>query len=68
MNCPHCNLCIEIIKVNCAIFRCGIVKATGVQLPSHLSEKKCNEMIPYIWGCSKPFKLVNGVLVKCDYI
>ncbi len=68
MNCPHCNISIEIDQVNCAIFRCGIVKETGIQLPPHLPEKECNQLIPYIWGCSKPFKLMDGVLVKCDYI
>jgi hypothetical protein len=26
---PDCNIGIEIIEVNCAIFRCGICKDTG---------------------------------------
>ena len=68
MECPHCGVRIEIIAINCAIFRCGIIKKTGVQLPPHLSEKECDAMIPFIWGCSKPFKLIDGILVKCDYL
>jgi hypothetical protein len=68
MNCPHCGISIEIEQVNCAIFRCGIIKSTGEQIPPHLPEKECISLVPYIWGCSKPFKLVDGVLIKCEYI
>jgi hypothetical protein len=68
MNCPHCDIPIMIEEINCGIFRCGIVKETGLQLPSHLPEIECKKLIPYIWGCSKPFMLVKGKLIKCEYI
>lgn len=67
-NCPWCTIGIEVIAENCKIFRCGIIKKSGVQLNPHLSEQKCMEMIPYIYGCGKPFQLCNNQLVKCDYI
>lgn len=24
VECPHCHLCVEIVEINCAIFRHGI--------------------------------------------
>ena len=59
MECPHC----KIVEVNCAIFRCGIYK----QIPPHLS-KECDAIVDKIYGCGKPFCLVNGKLEPCDYI
>jgi len=67
-NCPHCNISIEVIEINCAIFRCGVYKSTGQQVEPHLSKEECDKIITKIWGCGKPFQLVNGTLVKCHYI
>jgi len=68
MNCPHCDIPIMIEEINCGIFRCGIVKESGEQLPSHLPQGECEKMIPYIWGCGKPFEYyIDGYLIKCDY-
>jgi hypothetical protein len=67
-NCPWCNIGIEIIAENCKVFRCGIIKQSGLQLNPHLSEKECNAVLAYIYGCGKPFQLYEGQLIKCDYI
>ena len=66
--CPHCGVMIEILAVNCAIFRCGIVKATGEQIPPHASKEECDALGDTIWGCAKPMRLVDGKLVMCEYI
>ena len=68
MECPHCKIGIEIIEVNCAIFRCGIYKDTYQQIPPHLSKKECDAIVDKIYGCGKPFRLVNSKLEPCDYI
>ena len=68
MECPHCGIGIEVVEVNCAIFRCGIYKDTFQQLPPHLPEAECNAVRDRIYGCSRPFRWVNGKLEKCDYI
>lgn len=66
--CPHCGIYIEIEKINCAIFRCGVYKSTGLQIPPHLSKEECDSILN-IWGCSKPFLLnKENILEKCDYI
>jgi len=59
---------IEIIEINCAIFRCGIVKSTGEQIPPHASKEEIEKLD--IWGCGNPMRLclVDGKLVVCDYI
>jgi hypothetical protein len=71
-NCPYpdCNIAIEVIEINCAIFRCGICKKTGQQIDSHLSKEQCDRLKKEdkIWGCGKPFQLVNEIFIPCIYI
>ena len=68
VRCPHCHIDIEILAVNCGIFRCGIFKETGEQMPSHLSEEGCELAKPFVWGCTKPFMLMQSTPVPCGYI
>ena len=70
MNCPHCGITIEIEQINCAIFRCGIYKHNGQQIPPHLSKEECDKLKKYdkIWGCGRPFKIANDILITCEYI
>ena len=76
ITCPYsnCNICIEIVEINCAIFRCGIYKNDGKQINPHLSKEECETLKreDKIWGCGKPFQLINtnGIyqLAICDYI
>lgn len=61
--CPHCELQIVIYKneINCAIFRHGVMKATGIQIGPHSSKAECDDLInkELIFGCGKPFKIIN---------
>ena len=68
--CPHCNEYISMIEVNCAIFRHGVFKRTFEQIPPHSTKQQCDEWVQtsQIYGCGKPFKLVDGNAVECDYI
>ena len=72
--CPNCNEFIIIEKLNCGIFRHGIIKETGKQMDPHLVKDKCDELKEndLIYGCGKPFQIliVNGEMVvqKCNYI
>ena len=70
--CPYsdCAIAIEIIEINCAIFRCGVHKDTGQQIDPHLSKEECDKLKKddRIWGCGRPFQLVNGFIIKCEYI
>ena len=81
--CPHCNLYIEIEKLNCGVFRHGQyfkhvdgnIKLLG-QINSHESESVCNMLVSQnkIVGCGKPFKIVvckgkTGFrILTCDYV
>ena len=67
---PDCNISIEIIEINCAIFRCGICKTSGQQINPHLQKEECDKLKKEdkIWGCGRPFQLIDGKLVPCDYI
>jgi len=76
-HCPYldCNVAIEVVEINCAIFRCGVYKNQtdphyGKQIDPHLSKQDCDRIKKEdkIWGCGRPFKLVNGKLIQCDYI
>jgi hypothetical protein len=71
IHCPHCNIIIEILELNCRIFRCGIFKHSGLQLPPHTDKEACDyyKDNDLIYGCGKPFMIdINHDVKKCDYI
>ena len=69
IHCPHCQQKIWIEQLNCGIFRCGMIKETGDQIPPHATKEECDTYLNQgIYGCGKPFQIVEGVVTKCDYI
>ena len=72
INCPHCNEYIFIYRneINCAIFRHGIIKESFNQINPHAPKQQCDEYINnnQIYGCGKPFRIVNDKAVICEYI
>lgn len=74
VNCPHCSHSIEILEINCAIFRHGIFKDSYTQIDPHLCKDECEKLIKNnkIYGCGKPFKLIKEnntyTAVICEYI
>lgn len=74
ISCPHCSIMIEVLELNCKIFRCGIYKSTGEQINPHLSKIECDNLVKNdeIYGCGKPFQIVDNtppfIVKKCDYI
>jgi hypothetical protein len=74
VTCPHCNLLVEILEINCAIFRHGVFKKDNKQINPHASKIDCYQYIKddLIIGCAKPFKLVlegdTYQAIICDYI
>ena len=75
-DCPNCQNKIIVNKndTNCKIFRHGVYKKNYQQINPHSSLKDCQNFIlnNLIFGCSKPFKLIDmndGLYVDvCDYI
>jgi hypothetical protein len=65
---------IEVVELNCKIFRCGIYKENGEQINPHLPKNECERLVNTgeIYGCGKPFQIINEnppyLVVKCDYI
>lgn len=43
--CPHCNDSIIISKLNCGIFRHGVLIKTGKQINNHASKKICDNYV-----------------------
>lgn len=70
INCPHCNIYLFIEELNCGIFRCGIYKSTFQPIPPHLPKNDCDELLKQnlIYGCSKPFRIIDNKVLICDYI
>ena len=74
LECPHCKEFIIIEKINCGIFRHGILKINGKQIEPHASKELCDHYIRHqlIYGCGKPFqiKMNDNILIieMCDYI
>ena len=59
IECPHCQQSIEILELNCRIFRCGIYKRNFCQIDPHMPKIFCEELVANnaIYGCGKPFKI-----------
>jgi hypothetical protein len=59
VQCPNCSIYIEVLQLNCQIFRCGILKETMQQIPPHSSKDVCDKLKEddLIFGCGKPFKV-----------
>jgi hypothetical protein len=80
LECPHCNGVIIVLEkqLNCKIFRHGIFKKNGNQIDPHLKKEECEMLIrdKKIWGCGKPFKVIESIKDQkkiykaeiCDYI
>jgi hypothetical protein len=70
INCPHCGQMIEILEINCMIFRCGIMKQTFEQINPHSSKETCDylKQNDLIFGCGKPFQFNGKLITICDYI
>lgn len=72
--CPHCNEYIVIQEINCNVFRHGVFKKTGEQIPPHSSKEACDEYVlkQEIYGCGKPFSIDKDqetlVARPCDYV
>lgn len=72
--CPHCIEYVIIEKLNCGIFRHGVIKTTGKQIDPHASKEICDNLFKknVIYGCGKPFKIFKDEnefkIEKCDYI
>ena len=59
IECPHCQQSIEVVELNCRIFRCGIYKRNFGQIDPHMPKIFCEELVANnaIYGCGKPFKI-----------
>lgn len=74
VTCPHCNDQILIEQLNCKIFRHGTLKTNNIQINPHSSKEECDYYINnnLIYGCGKPFKIIeNNDEFKteiCEYI
>lgn len=80
VQCPHCKHHILIEKLNCCIFRHGVLKINGKQIDSHAPKNLCDYYIKkdLILGCGKPFQVIPNtysnndddkfIAIICDYI
>lgn len=59
--CPTCWGVVFVAKheLNCAVFRHGIMLATGEPIPPHATQIECEELIKQkaVLGCGQPFKI-----------
>ena len=57
--CPHCKEPILIEKLNCCIFRHGVLKNNEKQIEPHASKDLCDYYVKndLIYGCGKEFKI-----------
>ena len=76
LECPHCKSMVIINPkdFNCKIFRHGVYKNNNKQIDPHLNKNECDRLFneKLIYGCGKPFQLIDldGKYHAeiCDYI
>jgi len=75
IQCPYCNYYIMIEKLNCCIFRHGVIIKSNKQIDPHAPNDLCEYYIKnnLIYGCGKPYKIIINekdeyIAIKCDYI
>jgi hypothetical protein len=69
--CPHCYDSIEIIALNCRVFRHGVMKSDFSQINPHLNKIECDllKQNNLIFGCGCSFYVnEKNEAVVCDYI
>lgn len=74
VTCPHCNDPILVSEINCQIFRHGVLIESGQQMDPHSSLEVCTYLSnnKKIYGCGKPFKLIQNeqkewTAIVCGY-
>jgi len=50
LKCPHCEEYIIIEKLNCGIFRHGVIKTNGQQINPHASKEMCDDLLKKKFG------------------
>ena len=80
VECPHCKNPVLIEKLNCCIFRHGVLKRNGKQINPHTPKELCEFYIlkELVIGCCKPFQVILNenskdnddkfIAIICDYI
>jgi len=74
--CPHCQspIYIKHNDFNCHIFRHAVYKHNNQPINPHLPKHECDQLKinDTVYGCAKPFCLVNKngkyIAEICDYI
>ena len=74
IKCPNCDDLIIIEKLNCSIFRHGVIIESNEQIDPHSTKELCEYYIKnkLIYGCGKPYKIIINenneyIPIKCDY-
>ena len=74
IQCPNCLEYIIIEKINCGIFRHGVLIESGKQIDPHANKQVCDDYITKkkIYGCGKPYQVIEEEgkykVIICDYI
>ncbi len=70
-SCPHCSGSIIVTpeEMACKIFRHAVFKINMQPISPHASQQECEHLksIESIYGCGKPFQVVNDKAIICDY-
>ena len=74
LDCPNCGCMVYIEKLNCGIFRHGVIKTNGKCMDPHLDKIGCDALISKnnIYGCGRPFKVTfkedKFIAEICEYV
>jgi hypothetical protein len=68
-HCPKCFSALELVEINCGVFRCGIFKKSFESISPHATKGDIMEWLSQdlIYGCGTPLELIDGRLTICEY-
>ena len=70
IKCPNCSEYIEVLELNCKIFRHAFYRDFRGQVAPHTSREELERLLNNndIFGCGKPFTFDGVNAIICDYI
>ena len=61
VQCPACKGLVEVVEINCGIFRHAVRRDSGEAISPHTPRDECERLAREgeVWGCASPFRVIR---------